>query len=87
MFRLSGTIYRDGRILKSCVSRQEGAESRTQHVLTAVQEICEYLDLAVPIWLDKNIREFQRKSKTRFHADSFVEPIGFDALEIEVIEE
>ncbi len=87
MFRMSGTLYKDGRILRSCVSRQPGSESRTQHVFTALNEICEYLDLAVPIWLDTNIREFQRKSKTDFRADSFVEPISFDSLKIEVIEE
>jgi hypothetical protein len=45
------------------------------------------MDLAVPIWLDPNIREFQKKSKTLFRSDSFVEPISFDYLKIEVIEE
>ena len=34
-----------------------------------------------------NIREFQKKSKTLFRSDSFVEPISFDYLKIEVIEE
>ena len=88
MFRMQGTIYKNGKMLRDCVSRQPGSiKSRTEKVLSALTEICEYLDLAVPIWLDKNIREFQRKSGTRFRADSFVETIGFDYLEITVIEE
>ncbi len=45
------------------------------------------LDLPVPIWLSKNIREFQRKSRTDFRQDSFLEHIPFDALHIEVIED
>ena len=88
MFRMSGTIYKDGRIVRDCVSRQEDySMSRTDRVLTALKEICEYMDLAVPIWLATNIREFQRKSVTVFREDCFMEPISFDYLRIEVIEE
>ncbi len=88
MFRMNGTMYKDGRILKDCVSRQEDySMSRTDRVLAALKEICEYMDLAVPIWLQPNIREFQRKSITTFREDCFMEPISFDYLRIEVIEE
>ena len=88
MFRMSGTIYKDGRIVLDCVSRQEDySMSRTDRVLTALKEICEYMDLAVPIWLSTNIREFQRKSVTVFREACFMEPISFDYLRIEVIEE
>ena len=88
MFLMSGTIYKDGRIVRDCVSRQEDYSlSRTDRVLTALKEICEYLDLAVPIWLTPNIREFQRKSITVFRQDCFMEAIPFDYLRIEVIEE
>ena len=45
------------------------------------------MDLAVPIWLSTNIREFQRKSITVFREDCFMESINFDYLRIEVIEE
>ena len=40
-----------------------------------------------PLWLDKNISEFKKSSKTRFTKDNFVDEIDFDYLEIEVIEE
>ncbi len=82
MFRMSGTIYKDGRIVRDCVSRQEDySMSRTDRVLTALKEICEYMDLAVPIWLSTNIREFQRKSVTVFREDCFMESINFDTSE------
>ncbi len=88
MFRMSGSIYKDSRIVKDCVARQTDPDlSRTDKVLISLKEICEYLDLAVPIWLKGNIREFQHKSKTSFRQDSFIEPVSFDYLKIEVIEE
>ena len=70
MFRLNGKIVKDGKIIASCVSRQEA-----------------HFDLPVPIWLPARIKEFQTRSKTSFLADSFLEEIPFDALEIQVIEE
>lgn len=88
MFRMCGTIYKDSRIVRDCVAYQtDTSMSRTDMVLTSLKEICEYLDLAVPIWFDKNIAEFKRSSATFFRQDNFVEHISFDALRIEVIEE
>lgn len=61
--------------------------SRTQMVFQSLEEICYQFDLSQPIWLDANIREFQRHDKTRFSRDNFVEEIPFDYLELQVIEE
>ena len=56
-------------------------------IFQGVEEICQELDLGQPIWLDSNIKEFQRIARTRFRKDSFIEAIDFDYLEIPVIEE
>ena len=61
--------------------------NRTKKVYAGLEEICREFDLGVPIWLDKNISEFKKVSKTRFSRDSFIEAIEFDYLEIHVIEE
>ena len=45
------------------------------------------LEALMGIWLDANVREFQRHDKARFYQDSFIEHIDFDFLEIQVIEE
>lgn len=52
-----------------------------------LQEICYDFDLENPIWLDSNVMDFKRHSRTRFRQDSFIEHIEFDYLEIQVIEE
>ena len=56
-------------------------------IFRALQEICYEFDLENPIWLDNNIADFKRHSRTRFNQDSFIEHISFDYLEIQVIEE
>ena len=53
----------------------------------ALDELCLAFDLGKPIWLDANIRDFQRHKKTRFTGDNFIEEIDFDFLEILVLEE
>ena len=62
-------------------------DTRTHKIFKAIDEICYTFDLSKPIWLDKNINEFKRRSTTRFSKDNFVDEIDFDYLEIQVLEE
>lgn len=87
MFRMWGKIWKDNRMLQDTVSCiTDYSLSRTAMVFQALEDICYELDLSKPIWLNANISEFQRVSKTRFTQDSFVEQIPFDYLEIQIIE-
>ena len=52
-----------------------------------LQKFARPFNLSEPIWLDINIRDFKRHSKTRFTQDNFIDSIDFDYLEIQVIEE
>ncbi len=86
--RFWGKIIKDGRLLRDMTVTDDSDDTRTHKVLRALEEICRENDLGVPLWLDANIREFQRYKKTRFTQDSFVgEQIGFDHLEFQVLEE
>lgn len=87
MFRLWGKIWQDNHLLKDTVYENDTDVNRTKKVFDGLEEICNRFDLAVPVWLDLNIRDFKRHSKTRFSQDSFIEQIEFDYLEIHVIEE
>lgn len=49
--------------------------------------ICHEFDLPSPIWLDANIKDFQKFSKVRFSQDNFIEILDFDYLELQIIEE
>lgn len=87
MFRLWGKIWKDNRMVKDTVISLPPVDTRTHRIFAALEEICLEFDLEKPIWLDQNIREFQRSSKTRFSQDSFIEHIDFDYLEIQILDE
>lgn len=88
MFRLWAKVYKDNKILNDYLSScNDYSLSRTDMVFNSLSEICHKFDLAKPIWLNSNIDEFKKLSKTRFYSDSFIEEIEFDYLEIQVIEE
>ena len=53
----------------------------------ALREACHDLDVPAPIWLNKNENEFEQFRRTAFTADSFVESVSFDRMEIEFLDD
>ena len=77
-----------GKMVKNMtIENSDSSLNRTKKIFSAMDEVCYAYDLSKPIWLDKNINEFKKNSKTRFTKDNFVDDIDFDSLDIEVIEE
>ena len=74
-------------MVKDTVISLPPTDTRTHRIFHALEEICLEFDLEKPIWLEQNIREFQRNNKTRFSQDSFIEQIDFDYLEIQILDE
>ena len=88
MFRMWGKLIRDNHLLRDItVTNDCEGLNRTRRVFAALEEICLAFDLGHPIWLDAAVNDFRAHSKCRFTQDAFVEPIDFDYLEIQVIEE
>lgn len=87
MFRLWAKEWKDSHMIRDTVIEDPSEDTRTHKVFNALNEVCREFDLAVPVWLDTNVRDFQRRSRTRFTQDSFIETIDFDFLEIMIIEE
>lgn len=87
MFKLWGKIFKDNRLVKDIVIEDDTPDTRTHKIFHAIDEICLKFDIAHPIWLDANIRDFKRFNKVRFTADNFIDSYTFDYLEIHVIEE
>jgi len=85
--RIWGKIIKDNHLLKDTVVLLEGTQRRTLKIFEGLRLICLEFDLAVPVWLDTNVKEFQKVAKTRFRQDSFIEQIPFDYLEIQIIED
>ena len=87
MFTLWGKLYKGNRITGDLTVQDPSADTRTHKVFAALDTICRHFDLAQPVWLETNITEFRRRSRTRFSQDNFMEDISFDYLEIQILEE
>ena len=88
MFRLwARLVSKNHHTAKDMVICDDTPETRTHKIFRGLESICDAWNLAVPIWLDSNITDFKRHSKTKFRQDNWIEEIEFDFLEIQVIEE
>lgn len=87
MFRLWAKTFKNNRMLRDTVICDSSSDTRTHKVLHALDEVCSQFDLGRPLWLDSNVREFQKHAKAIFYSDSFIEQIDFDYLEIQMLEE
>lgn len=87
MFRLWAKTFKDSKLQRDIVIEDSSDDTRTHKIMHALEQVCVKFDLQVPVWLESNIADFKRVSKTRFDQDSFIENIPFDYLEISVIEE
>ena len=80
-------VWEENHILEAHTIEDDTDDTRTHKIFNALDEACQRINVGRPIWLDSNIRDFKRFSKTRFNSDNFVEAIEFEYLEIEVLEE
>lgn len=78
---------RDCKPVRDTVIEDLRDDTRTHKIYDALDKACVEFDLGTPIWLEKNIQEFKGSARTKFYADSFIETIDFDYLELTVLEE
>ena len=80
-------IFDNTHLIKDETIENYENDTRTHKIFDALGEVCNRFDLSQPIWLETNVAEFQKRARTRFTKDNFVEEIEFDYLEIHVLEE
>ncbi|MBP5528769.1 MAG: hypothetical protein J6X80_01855 [Lachnospiraceae bacterium] len=87
MFKLWVKEIKDNHLIKDVTIEDKTDDTRTHKIMHSLEKACTGFDLAIPIWLNSNVNEFKRHSRTRFYKDSFIETIAFDYLEIQILEE
>lgn len=87
MFRLWVKIIKENRLVADTVIEDTSDKTRTHKIFDGLEEACVKFDLGKPMWLDSTVSDFKRLSKARFTKDNFIEPIDFDYMEIQVLEE
>lgn len=87
MFRLWIKLIKESRLIKDTVIEDASGKTRTHKIFDGLDAACVEFDLSKPIWLDSTVADFKRLNKAHFTADNFIEPIDFDYMEIQVLEE
>ncbi len=87
MFRLWVKCWKNARLVKDTVVERPEEDTPTHKIFHSLEDACHELDLGIPIWLEKNIKEFKRSKKTRFYQDNFMESIPCDYVEIQILDE
>lgn len=85
--RIWAKIFLENRMIKDMTVEDISDDTRTHKIFNCLEKVCNEFDLEKPIWLDSNVSNFKRHSKTRFTQDSFIETVPFDYLEFHIIEE
>ncbi len=86
MLKVWGKIWVRGRIKESLTVTDDHRDWPLEERLSLCEEmIVTQLDLARPIWLEKNRKELANFGATKFEQDNFIESIPFQSLELEII--
>ena len=83
----------NGKIIKGTVVLRDETVEIVDHTLDyrsllekCLVELCKTMGIAVPMWLQKNTKEYVRYRKTWFTDEQFLEPVNFDRLDIRCLE-
>jgi tetrahydromethanopterin S-methyltransferase subunit A len=87
MIKLWGKIIKSNKIIDQIEAICNEDIEYQQQLKACITEICNKLDIEKPYWLPKNLEEYNKRKRTSFLQDNFIEEINFDTFEIEVLEE
>ena len=68
-------------IVLDCQVASEG-QVELDAVRPEMSAACNELDVEFPVVVEANRKEFARRNRTDFRADSFIQPVDFDKLEV-----
>lgn len=88
MLRLWGIIKKNNKMVQDIVTEYLKDDiDEIDQFHHCVHEICYEFDLQRPMWLPKNQREYEDYRRVILNQDNFIEPIYFDTLELEILED
>lgn len=80
--KLIGKLIRGTVVINEVVVENYEEISYTDRLEKCLLALCRELEISVPIWLDKNTKEFSRFRRTFFFDEQFNEKVYFDRFEI-----
>lgn len=71
-------------LIELMVEDKDDSKPFNQRLEKCLIKICRDLDVSVPIWLDKNTKEFACFRKTYFMPDQFIDEVRFEKMQIQL---
>jgi len=87
MYKLWARKIKTNKIISSFVVKNKEEISLEEKKVKCLKEICQKLDISVPIWLKKHEFEFSQFKYVIFTSQDFIDEIDFDKLEIELLDD
>ena len=85
--KLEGKTFRGNLVLRNeVVEYHDPSRTLTQNLEKCLIDLCRLMEVPIPLWLEKNTREFARFHQTLFFDGQFTESISFDRFQIRWIE-
>ena len=87
MMKLEGRLFVGSRLteIKEVVTKDTD-EAFSRQLETALVLLCKELDVPVPIWMNKNTKEFAAFHQTIFFSEQYPEKVRFDRFQIRMTE-
>lgn len=85
MLKIWGKIMRNNKIVMDDVVSCDIDGSYQDNLKQCILELCYKFDIEKPYWLPANLAEYNKRSKTSFNENNFIETINFDKFVIEEI--
>lgn len=87
MLRIWGKIIKNTKITIQEVVTSEIKGNYQENLKICIIELCYKFDIERPYWLSFNVEEFNKRRKTSFNKDNFIDQISFDSFTIEELKE
>lgn len=84
--RLEGKVFRSNIVIADkIIEREETSDSFVKNLESCFVMLCRELDVPIPLWLDKNTKEFAMFHQTMFFAEQFVDEVKFNRFQIRLL--
>lgn len=86
--RVEGRLYRGNRIGGYAAATRRHDTARFSTLLEqCLVDICHELEMQVPLWMERNTKEFARYHQTMFTSEQFMDPVDFDRFQLKLMED
>lgn len=86
MYKLWAKKYYKNHLMDSIVVKNKEDITTSEKRDKCLKEICQKLDLSVPVWLKKHTQEFSQFKYVTFYPQDFIDDVDFDKLEVELLD-